>query len=110
MGLWEDGSVGDLDGFRIGTILSSFQMSRMVFRCMDRLKMSVRALRATGPSSFRCLYEMPSWANRGGEFCLIYCLFRHVGGERRSGIVLGALHALDFYLFSCRWGCVVVWR
>ena len=26
IGLWEDGSVGDLDGFRIGAILPSFQM------------------------------------------------------------------------------------
>ena len=27
---------------------------------MDRLKMSVRALMATNPNCFRCLYEMPS--------------------------------------------------
>ena len=56
IGLWEYGSVGDLDGFRIGAILSSFQMLGMLFCWIDRLKMSVRAPMATGRSCFRCLY------------------------------------------------------
>ena len=44
-----DGSVGDLDGCKIGIILPSFQMYGMVFCWIDRLKMSVRAPMTTGP-------------------------------------------------------------
>ena len=46
--LQENGSVGDLDSFRIGTILPSFQMVGLMFCWIDRLKMSVSAPMATG--------------------------------------------------------------
>ena len=35
-------------------------MLGIVFWWIDRLEMSVRAPMATGPSCFRCLYEIPS--------------------------------------------------
>ena len=44
IGLYDDGSVGDLDGFSIGTILPSFLMLGLVFCWVDRFKMSVGAL------------------------------------------------------------------
>ena len=37
-----------------------FHMLGMVFCWMDRLNISVKALAATGPSCFICLYEIPS--------------------------------------------------
>ena len=49
------------------------------------------------------MFDMPVCdairANRGGGFCLLYCLFRHVEGERRTGVVLRALLALDSVYF-----------
>ena len=63
-----------MDGFRIGIILPSLQMLRTVLYRIDRLDMSVRAPMATGPSCFRCLYEMPSEPKEEvGFVCSIAC-------------------------------------
>ena len=59
-GLQEDGSIGDLDIFRIWTIFPRVRMLGMVFCLMDRLKKSFRARMTTGPTCFTCLYEMSS--------------------------------------------------
>lgn len=46
--------MGDLLGFRIGIILAVFQILGIMLCVMEWLKMSVRALMATGPKCFRC--------------------------------------------------------
>ena len=41
--------LGSLSGFRIGIIVATFHMTGIAFDFSDRLKISVEALRATGP-------------------------------------------------------------
>ena len=60
IGLYEVSSVGGLLGFRIGIILASFQVLGILLFCSEKLKMSVKALMASGPKCFRCLLDMPS--------------------------------------------------
>ena len=43
----------------MGTILPCFQMLRTVLCRMEKLKISVKAMMATGPRCFKCLYVMP---------------------------------------------------
>ena len=81
----------------------------MVLRWIDRLKMSVRTLMATGLCCFRCLYEMPSGpAEEVGFVCYIvrFVMLWVKGG---GGHFVGAA-CVVFCLFYCRRSRVVVWR
>ena len=56
---------------------------------MENLKMSVRAVMATGPIRFRCLYEMPSSLKvEVGLICSIACLFM-IGGTKGWRVIVG---------------------
>ena len=81
-------------------------LSCLVSRCwtvlwwMENLKMSVRILMAIETKYFSWLYEMPSGPTAdAGVVCSIafWVMFGMKGGE-------------GHWLFSCRWGCVVVWK
>jgi len=52
--------VGGLLGFKIGMILANFQVLGILLFCSEKLKMSVKALMASGPRCLRCLLDMPS--------------------------------------------------
>ena len=45
--------LGSLSGFRIGIIVAIFHMAGITLDFSDRLKISVRALRAMGPRCFK---------------------------------------------------------
>ena len=80
-------------------------MLGMVFCWMDRLKISVRALTATGPRSFRCLYEIPSGQTAEvGFVCSIDCLVI-LGVKGGGGRFVGAA-CFGLCLVSCQWGRV----
>ena len=60
IGQYEVSSVGGLLGFKIVMILFSFLVLEILLFCSEKLKMSVKALMASGPKCFRCLLDMPS--------------------------------------------------
>ena len=91
----------------MGIILSSFQMSKMVFCRMDKLNMSVRA-RWLLAQDFLGSEMLSGLTAELGLVCSITCLviFGVKGGV---GHCWGAV-CFGFFLFSCRWGYVEVPR
>ena len=77
----------------------------MVFCCIDKLKMSVKACYITGPKSFRYLYEMPSGlTTEVGYVCSIACLFMF-DVRRRWGVVFGHCLRLTLTIFLSMGSC-----
>ena len=91
-----------MDGFRIGTILPSFQKLGMKLCWIDRSKLSIRAPMATGPNCFRCLYEIPSGpTDEVGIVCSVaFFVMLGLKGAGRSFCGRSLRCALSIFLYS----------
>ena len=81
-------------------MVSGLVLSCLVMLCwIDRLNMSARAPMATGPSCFRCLYEMPSGPTEEvGFVCSIACLVM-LGVKGSGGSFSGRCLRCDLSIF-----------
>ena len=91
IGLYEDGSARDFDGFRIGTMLPSFQKLRMGFCLFDRWSRATQtplatlsATSKTSPSLFRVII----WSNLVINLFITYLYYALVTKYLESKVFL----------------------